>query len=185
VAVDHAEVVEHQVEGRHHEQHQRLGAGLDIRSAVQVYVDRASASATGACSSRWPGCLHTRPEPAGPVPAHGKAGHPQTMIRGRGVRTSLAGRFALLSFLLVFLGVVLALSLEHRLGDPVLAAVLTLLAMLPVTLYLTHRVFAPLLGMFRAPPGYGRVAGVRGPSGVGRFDPAQLAGAAQPAAQCP
>ncbi|HTE56672.1 MAG TPA: ATP-binding protein [Kofleriaceae bacterium] len=74
------------------------------------------------------------------------------MSGGRAARRrhSLAGRVALVAYALVAAGVGLALALHALLGGAALATTLSLLLLLPVTLYAVRRLLAPLLAMFRA-----------------------------------
>jgi two-component system, NtrC family, nitrogen regulation sensor histidine kinase NtrY len=65
-------------------------------------------------------------------------------------RSSLAGRFALLTCAALIAGVVLALAFDARFADPWLAGSLAMLAGIPIALYLAHRSVAPMLAMFRA-----------------------------------
>lgn len=65
-------------------------------------------------------------------------------------RRSLAGRLALAAFSLVIVAVAVALLLRSWLGDALLAGSLTLLLLVPATLYLVRRRLAPALAMFRA-----------------------------------
>jgi two-component system, NtrC family, nitrogen regulation sensor histidine kinase NtrY len=71
-------------------------------------------------------------------------------ITSRRRRVSLAGRVALLVGGVAAVSVALALMLHAWLGDALLAGVLTLLVMLPVTLYAAHNAMALMTAMFRA-----------------------------------
>jgi two-component system, NtrC family, nitrogen regulation sensor histidine kinase NtrY len=64
--------------------------------------------------------------------------------------TSLSGRFALTTCLVLLTGIAAALALQAWLDDPWLAGALALLTVIPPALYLVHRRMAPLLAMFRA-----------------------------------
>ncbi len=65
-------------------------------------------------------------------------------------RTSLAGRFALCAGAVLLLAVIAALTLQAWLSHPLLAGIIAVTLLLPVTLYLVHRTLAPMLAMFRA-----------------------------------
>jgi nitrogen fixation/metabolism regulation signal transduction histidine kinase len=66
------------------------------------------------------------------------------------LRHSLAVRVAVAAYSLVSLAVGLNLALANWLSRPVLAGALALALLLPVTLYVTQRLLAPVLAMFRA-----------------------------------
>jgi two-component system, NtrC family, nitrogen regulation sensor histidine kinase NtrY len=65
-------------------------------------------------------------------------------------RISLSWRLGMVAFGIVALATGCALELEVVLGDPMLAAALTLLIFLPISFWATGRVLAPVKAMFRA-----------------------------------
>ena len=99
----------------------------------------------------------SRAEPAGVVSPHGTARHRARMnavmrdpMNRIYRRSSLAGRYALATCALVVFAIALAVSLESWFDSPVLAAAVTALVLIPLTLALARRQIAPALSLFRA-----------------------------------
>jgi nitrogen fixation/metabolism regulation signal transduction histidine kinase len=71
-------------------------------------------------------------------------------MTGKRSRISLSWRLGMVAFMTIAFAVACALELARLLGDPLLAAALTLLVCLPLALWAIGRVLAPVKAMFRA-----------------------------------
>ena len=65
-------------------------------------------------------------------------------------RSSLAGRHALTTCVLLFVAVVLTLALQSWFDSALLTGVLALIVLLPLAMYIVRRRLAPMLSLFRA-----------------------------------